>query len=84
MRTFKIKVQEHHIQVFICHKEGHFQRYYPERKKNQSDKPEEIRDVALVMDGYDSAEVLAITETRVNKDWVLDSRCLFHMCPNRT
>ena len=53
-------------------------------KKNQSEKPKETRDATIVMDGYDSAEVFAISETRVNKDWVLDLECSFHMCPNRT
>ena len=36
------------------------------------------------MDAYDSAEVLAITKTRVNKEWVLYLGCLFHIYPNRT
>ena len=72
------------LKCFTCHKECHFRIDCLERKKNQSKKPKETRDVVLVMDGYDSVEVLAITETRVNKDWVCNSRCSFHICPNRT
>ena len=36
------------------------------------------------MDGYDSVEVLTISKTGVNKDWVLDLGCSFHICPNKT
>ena len=36
------------------------------------------------MDGYDSIEVLAIIKTGVNKDWVLDLECSFHLCLNKT
>ena len=50
---------------FTCHKEGHFQRDYPKRKKNQSEKPKEIGDAVVVMDGYDSTEVLIISETGI-------------------
>ena len=47
-------------------------------------KPEETGDATIVMDAYDSAEVLAITKTGVNKEWVLYLGCSFHMCPNKT
>ena len=49
---------------FTFYKEGHFQRDCPERKKNQSEKPKETRDAVVVMDRYDSIEVLTISETR--------------------
>ena len=49
------------FKCFICHKEDHFQIDYPERKKNQSDKPKETKDIAVVMDGYNFAEVLVIS-----------------------
>ena len=48
---------------FTCHKEGHFRRDCPEKKKNQFEKP--TGNVVVVMDGYDSAEVMAISEIGV-------------------
>ena len=72
------------FKCFSCHKESHFRRECPERKKNQSNKPKKTGDVVVVLDGYDFVEVLAIIEIGVNKDWVLDSWFLFHMYPNKT
>ena len=34
-------------------------------------------------DGYESAEVLTISSQDAAEEWILDSSCLFHMCPNR-
>ena len=35
----------------------------------------------MILDGYDSAEVLNVVEVDSGKEWILDSRCSFHMCP---
>ena len=45
-----------------------FLKRFPERKKNQSEKPKEIGDATVVMDGYDSIEVLTISEFGLNID----------------
>ena len=34
-------------------------------------------------DGYDSAGVLIATDAQTKGNWVLDSGCSFHMCPNK-
>lgn len=36
-----------------------------------------------VIEGYDSAEVLVVTDGHIDSDWILDSGCSFHMTPNR-
>ena len=69
---------------FTCHKEGYFRRDCLERKKNQSERPKETGDVVVIMDGYNFTEVLTISDTGVKKDLILDSGCLFHMCPSKT
>ena len=33
----------------------------------------------MILDGYDSAEVLNMVEVDLGKEWILDSRCFFHM-----
>lgn len=38
---------------------------------------------AAVADGYVNAEVLAVSEHDSGDEWILDSRCSYHMCPNK-
>ena len=38
-------------------------------------------DAAVILDGYDSAEVLNVVEAESSKEWILDLGCSFHMCP---
>ena len=38
-------------------------------------------DAAVILDGYDIVEVLNMAEMDLGKEWILDSRCSFHMCP---
>ena len=84
MRILKIKSKNTRSKCFTYNKEGYFRRDYPERKKNQSNKPKEIDNATVLLNGYDSTKVLTILETRVNKDCILDSGCSFHMCPNKS
>lgn len=67
---------------FVCHKEGHFRRDYPERRNNK--KESEAGSVNIASNGYESADVLVIFEARSSEKWVLDSGCTFHMTPNRS
>ena len=39
--------------------------------------------MSVAQEGYDNAEVLVVLEEDSQKDWILDSRCTFHMCPNK-
>ena len=32
---------------------------------------------------YDNAEALAVSEEDSQKEWILDSGCSFHACPNK-
>ena len=38
-------------------------------------------DAAVILDEYDSAEVLNVAEVDSDKEWILDLGCSFHMCP---
>ena len=72
------------LRCYHCHKEGHLRRAFPERKQKQTDKSKEPGNAAVATDGYESAEVLTVTEKESNKEWILDSGCSFHMCPNKS
>ncbi|KAL8465333.1 hypothetical protein ACS0TY_034727 [Phlomoides rotata] len=63
---------------YNCNKIGHLKKDCPEKKGNKGD----TADAAVAEEGYNSAEVLTISADRMNDEWVLDSGCSFHMCPN--
>ncbi|KHN13665.1 Retrovirus-related Pol polyprotein from transposon TNT 1-94, partial [Glycine soja] len=67
---------------YYCKKEGHFRKECPERKKKNNGKYNDESDIAVVADGYESAEVLSISTKKHSEEWILDSGCSFHMTPN--
>lgn len=70
--------------MFECHKEGHYKIDCPERIKKTRFKPKERGEVAVASENFDSAEIRAISDQETSKEWILDSGCSFHMCPNRS
>ncbi|CAA7036546.1 unnamed protein product [Microthlaspi erraticum] len=63
---------------FICGKEGHWKRECPNRGKRQSEESS-ANTVAEVK------EPLVLTASQHNRkdEWILDSGCTFHICPNK-
>ena len=39
--------------------------------------------MVVAQEGYDNAEVLVVSKEDSQKEWILDSRYSFHMCPNK-
>lgn len=70
---------------FICHKEGNFKRNFPKMKKRYKgwDSKSTNSKASVAHSGYDSDEALTILNNYCQKDWILDSRCSYHMTPYR-
>ncbi|KAL8528974.1 hypothetical protein ACS0TY_006443 [Phlomoides rotata] len=62
---------------YKCNKVGHLKKNCPEKEDDNG-----TADAAVAEDSCDSAEVLTISADRLDDEWVLDSGCTFHMCPN--
>lgn len=67
---------------FHCHKIGQYRRDCPDRKQSV-DNSNNKGDVAVAEIGYDSADVLCISNEKIDQSWVLDSGCSFHVTPNK-
>ena len=64
-----------------CHKEGHFRKNCPKRKKNQNGFLN--GDSANVSNDYDSGEVLMTSTTQVDDEWIMDLAYTYHMTPRK-
>ena len=65
----------------FCHKKGHWKKDYPKLKNKDKDKS-----VANVgHNGDDDFEFSLTVSSMVchSDEWILDSGCTYHMCPNR-
>ncbi|XXG45985.1 hypothetical protein AAC387_Pa02g0930 [Persea americana] len=86
----KYKSNKKNIECYYCHKKVHIRKNCPERQRKGK---EIIRDLSSVdsisvADGrsdYVSDNALSMIENGIHPkdEWILDSGCFYHMCPNR-
>ena len=67
---------------YYCHKEGHYIKDCFKRQREEKDRTQANGDLAIVSNDSDNGEVLTISLNNDNADWILDSGCTYHMCPN--
>ena len=74
---------------YFCKKEGHFRdeclalKAKLKKEGNNNKKSGEADFVSDADSGYESADVLVASNVDSGQEWVLDSGCTFHMCPNK-
>nr|KYP56856.1 hypothetical protein KK1_003105 [Cajanus cajan] len=69
------------LRCYICHRIGHYKRDYHEKGGKESKSFMDSLDVTVVSDGYESVGVLMTSTSKMQKNWVMDSGCTYHMCP---
>ncbi|RDX98603.1 hypothetical protein CR513_18452, partial [Mucuna pruriens] len=56
--------------MLSLHKKRHFKKYYAERRNKDSKKLQE-------------SDVLVVSNFEIEKDWMMDCGCTFHLCPRK-
>ncbi|KAH9752645.1 hypothetical protein KPL71_014775 [Citrus sinensis] len=72
---------------YFCQKEGHYIKDCFEKKKLEELQKKSNGKTAVASEDecdYDEADVLVAAERHPTGEWILDSGCSFHMCPNKS
>ena len=69
---------------YYCHKEGHYIKDCFKKQKDDKERKPIDGDLAIVSNESENGEVLAVCLDNDNSDWILDSGCTYHMCPNKS
>ncbi|KAH9657805.1 hypothetical protein KPL70_023225 [Citrus sinensis] len=72
---------------YFCQKEGHYIKDCFEKKKLEELQKKSNGKAAVASEDecdYDEADVLVAAERHLTSEWIMDSGCSFHMCPNKS
>lgn len=74
------------MKCFHCHKEWHFKRDFLERKTTNKQTKEKIENAVTATEeaSFETIGVLITSNEKPLGQWVPNSDCSFHMCPNRS
>ncbi|KAL8497416.1 hypothetical protein ACS0TY_020925 [Phlomoides rotata] len=67
-----------------CKKPGHIKKNYYSWIRKQQALKDGGGNTADIVEKYDASEVLNVVEHPISEEWILDTGCSFHMCPNRS
>ena len=71
------------VKCYIYQEIRHTKRFCPKKNKKGKEQEEAKGEVAMAQEGHDSAKILIVIATEVDKRWIMDSGCSFHMTPNK-
>ena len=71
---------------FYLKKQGHYIRDCAEKKKDEKERTEDaaVGSDDSSDDGYHSVDLLVASNNNIKDQWVLDSGCSFHLCPDKS
>jgi len=71
------------VECYNCHKKCHFKSSCQNKKRNEKGEKPHLKSTNIVVafDSYDSIGVLVVFASDTLKSWVIDSGCIYHMCP---
>ena len=67
---------------YYCYKEWHFIKDCYKKKREDKEKPHGDGDLAIASTENEDGEVLNVSLSEFNCEWVVDSRCTYYMCRN--
>ena len=68
---------------FKCNKEGHYVKNDPDHKEKKNEKTSNFGDVAVAEENSNITYVLLVTVNNWGDEWIIDSKCSYHLSPNR-
>ena len=68
---------------FNYHKEEHYMRNCAKHKEKENDKASNFGDAIVVEENPYTINILSVIVGNLGDEWILDSRCSYHMSPNK-
>lgn len=70
------------LKCFLCHKQDHSVKTAQNPFK-QGEEKKDKGEISVAQDGYESGDILCMTNHKNDQSWILDNGCSFHMSSNK-